>query len=88
MSRLAFRPAAAGDLERIWDRVAERNEAAAQRLIAWDDLGSLCPAVALADTYVAAVRLAALETGFTPRRFPQTCPFTIEELLDPDFLPN
>jgi hypothetical protein len=45
-------------------------------------------AAALADTYVAAVRLAALETGLPPRRFPPTCPFTIEELLDPDFLPN
>lgn len=51
---------------------------------------SLRPRVeaALADTDVAAVRLAALETGLTPRRFPQTSPFTIDQLLDPDFLPD
>jgi toxin ParE1/3/4 len=34
MNRLVFRPAASRDLEAIWDYVAERNEPAAERLIA------------------------------------------------------
>ena len=38
--------------------------------------------------YPKALRAAALETGLARERFPATCPFAIEDTLDPDFLPD
>jgi len=31
---------------------------------------------------------AARQTGLSPRIFPATCPFTVDEILDPDFFPE
>ena len=28
-----------------------------------------------------------IETGLPPSEFPSKCPFTVEQILDPDFLP-
>jgi hypothetical protein len=55
-----------------------------------DESPSLRPrvAAALPATYGAAVRLAALETGLARRTFPKTCPFTLEQVLDAEFLPQ
>jgi hypothetical protein len=36
----------------------------------------------------AAREQAAAETGLPKSRFPQTSPFTADQILDPDFLPN
>jgi len=41
----------------------------------------------LAGKYKDAVRLAVIETGLRPGRFPGECPFTVEQILDPEFLP-
>ena len=41
----------------------------------------------LSDVYRSAVKLAITETGLRPDRFPAQCPFTIEQILDEDFLP-
>lgn len=41
----------------------------------------------LADAYSRARRDAATETGISSARFPATIPFTVDQLLDPDFLP-
>lgn len=46
------------------------------------------PAKALAEEYANAVPEAVDETGLAEDAFPATCPFTIEQILDPDFLPN
>lgn len=46
------------------------------------------PAKALAEEYAIAVLDAADETGLPESTFPAACPFTIEEILDSDFLPD
>jgi hypothetical protein len=33
------------------------------------------------------VREEAAETGLRAATFPKTCPYTIDQVLDPDFLP-
>ncbi len=38
--------------------------------------------------YAAAVRSAILETRMEPSSFPLSCPFTVEEILNPDFYPE
>jgi hypothetical protein len=39
------------------------------------------------DNYEKAVRRAIVETGLARDRFPNECPFTLEQILDPEFLP-
>jgi len=41
----------------------------------------------LAVNYEFAVRRAVRETGLPRSRFPSECPFTVEQILDPEFLP-
>lgn len=41
----------------------------------------------LSDNYAKAVRLAMIETELPPTHFPAECPFTVEQILDPEFLP-
>ena len=42
----------------------------------------------LADCYQDAIRKAAKETGLPVSTFPPECPFTQEQILDPDFFPQ
>lgn len=44
------------------------------------------PAEILQRQYRAAMRLAALETGLPEERFSKTCPFSVSDVLNPDFL--
>ncbi|MBB3997371.1 DUF29 domain-containing protein [Aureimonas pseudogalii] len=55
-----------------------------------DDSPSLrtFPAAILADLYDLAVMSATKETQMPRSVFPATCPFGIEEILDPEFLPE
>ncbi len=46
------------------------------------------PTQALAECYEIARLKAAGETGLPEDAFPAACPFTIEQILDPDFLPE
>jgi hypothetical protein len=39
-------------------------------------------------TKMARPRTGAAETGLSKSRFPQTSPFTVEQALDPEFLPD
>jgi hypothetical protein len=50
---------------------------------------SLLPKICdyLVENYKDAVRLAVIETGLSLGRFPGECPFTVEQILDPAFLP-
>jgi DNA-binding transcriptional regulator YdaS (Cro superfamily) len=45
------------------------------------------PAEVLDEEYATAVGRAAAEAGLARETFPSECPFTIEQVLDPDFLP-
>lgn len=42
----------------------------------------------LADAYRDAVKLAATETGLLERDFPETCPFSIAEILNESWMPD
>ena len=46
------------------------------------------PTECLADAYTDARKLAALETGLSLGRFPEACPFSIEQVLDEAWLPR
>jgi hypothetical protein len=41
----------------------------------------------LTSDYQFAVRLAAIDTGLPKSHFPAGCPFTVDQILDPEFLP-
>ena len=41
----------------------------------------------LPGNYASAVRRAVGQTDLAPSRFPNQCPFTVEQILDPEFLP-
>jgi len=41
----------------------------------------------LAGNYKSAVRLAVVETGLPKIQFPGECPFTVDQILDPEFHP-
>ena len=40
------------------------------------------------DAYPDALKVAVSETGFPKSTFPESCPYTIEQLLDEDFYPD
>ncbi|MFN3546027.1 MAG: DUF29 domain-containing protein [Mesorhizobium sp.] len=46
------------------------------------------PGKALSEEYGNARLTAADETGLPENAFPAACPFTVEQILDPDFLPD
>jgi hypothetical protein len=46
------------------------------------------PAERLADAYRYARRVVAIETDLPQATFPETCPWTIEQVLDDAFLPE
>lgn len=46
------------------------------------------PATILAEEYAVMRLLAAGETDLPDERFPEVCPFTIEQILDPSFQPD
>jgi len=45
-------------------------------------------AAALDEMYPRAVRRASSETGLPASEFPETCPFTLDQVLDEGFLPE
>jgi hypothetical protein len=45
-------------------------------------------AQSIAEIYPDAVGLASTETGLDLNRFPPECPYTFDQLLDPDYLPD
>jgi hypothetical protein len=47
----------------------------------------MIPAQDLADAYEDARKLAATETGLPFKTFPVDCPYTIEQILNEDWLP-
>jgi hypothetical protein len=46
------------------------------------------PAAVIENAYLAARLLAAKETGIDFTLFPEDCPFTVEQVLDEEFLPK
>jgi hypothetical protein len=69
------------------DSIAEQRIRIQRRLRLSPSLSPYLPQ-AIEETYADAVELAADETGLAQGVFPVHCPYTPEELLDRDFLPN
>ncbi|MDY6994666.1 MAG: DUF29 domain-containing protein [Pseudomonadota bacterium] len=42
----------------------------------------------IAYAYPKAVKFAVKETGLSPQTFPQSCPYSLEQILDEDFYPE
>ena len=57
------------------------------RLIAYGPSLRAFPASILDECYTDARRRAVVDTGLTLATFPEHCPFAIEEVLDPEWLP-
>jgi len=72
---------------RSWERTIAGQRVKLEQVL--DDSPSLRQKIAagLRDNYAKAVHLAAIETGLTLDQFPAECPFTVEQILDPEFLP-
>ena len=67
--------------------VREQRRRIARRLLASPSLAGY-PAEVLAEEYADARFSAADETGLAVTAFPEMCPFTIDQALDPDFWPE
>lgn len=67
--------------------VVEQRRRIARRLRESPSLKSH-PAEVLEEEYGTAVLYAADETGLPVSAFPARCPYTVEQVLDPDFLPG
>lgn len=65
-------------------------DARLQLQLALDDSPSLrgYPAEQLAVCYHKARRAAARQTGLAPERFPEQCPFSLDDVLNEDWLPD
>jgi len=72
---------------RSWERTIAGQRVKLEQVL--DDSPSLRLRIAngLRAAYAKAVHLAAIETGLALDQFPADCPFTVEQILDPEFLP-
>lgn len=70
-----------------WRRTVREQRRQIERLLARNPSLRGLPREALPDVYRDAVWTAADETRLAEAAFPATCPFTIEDILDPDFEP-
>jgi len=70
-----------------WERTIAGQRIKLEQVL--DDSPSLRPKAEakLGAHYSQALQLAAIETGIPIGRFPEACPFSVEQILDPDFLP-
>ena len=77
-----------GRRSKSWQRTLIEQRKRARRLLG--DSPSLEPKLPalLPDAYDSALRWAADETGMDERDFPQTCPYSVEQVLDGDFYPD
>ena len=67
--------------------IREQRGRIARRIAASPSLTAY-PGEILAEEYAYAVPDAATETGLSEQTFPATCPFTIEQVLDANWLPE
>lgn len=70
-----------------WRLSIENGRQGVEKIL--DDSPSLRPTlpVVIDKAYSYARRSAAVETGLGKEKFPPSCPFTLEEILDDSFLP-
>jgi len=73
---------------RSWERSIVEHRQRIERLLKKNP--SLKPhlVTAVTEEYAGARRLAAVETSLPRATFPETCPWTVEQILDHDFFPE
>ena len=71
-----------------WSKTVKLQRREIAKLLA--EMPSLKPAlsVSLREAYQGSVLRASLETGEPEASFPASCPFTLDEILDQEFLPD
>jgi hypothetical protein len=70
-----------------WRRTITAQRARIDRLLQQNPGFQQKIAAHLTGNYRDAVSLAVIETGLLRDRFPAECPYTVEQLLDPEFVP-
>jgi hypothetical protein len=77
-----------GRMSKSWRRtMAEQRRRISRLLLTAPSLRPLLEQE-VADAYAYAVRHTCSETGLPASTFPGSCPWTTEQILDPDFLPG
>ena len=73
---------------RSWSNTIRVQRISLQKLLR--DSPSLAPRLPglIDDAYSTARLEASTETGLKESTFPETCPFTLEQILDPGYWPN
>jgi len=76
-----------GERSRSWERSIAGQRIEIDQVL--EDSPSLRTRVqsGLPRNYEKSVQLAAIETALPHSKFPTECPFTVEQILDPEFLP-
>jgi hypothetical protein len=76
-----------GKKSRSWERTIASQRTELGQLL--EDSPSLRVSIQpnLRHIYQKSVQLAVLDTGLPNSQFPSECPFTVEQILDPEFLP-
>jgi hypothetical protein len=79
-----YQPGARGP---SWQRTIRAQRKAIARVVADSPSLKSYPKAMITELYDAARLAASAETGIDFTLFPEDCPFTAEQILDPDFLP-
>ena len=73
---------------RSWESTIDLQRGEIRQLFRWSPSLQRALPELLPEVYVDAVRQARIETDLPDKSFPRECPFTPEQILDPDFLPG
>jgi hypothetical protein len=84
----AYQPQQRPRYGRSWRRSLRQARAAISDLIEESPSLQDYPAQRLTLAYQRALRLAANDTGLPLAAFPEACPWSLEQILDEDFLPE
>lgn len=71
-----------------WSRSIDEHRERIADLIGESPSLAPLPREVLAEQYARARRTALKETGLSAKQLPESCPFTVEQVLDPDYWPE
>ncbi len=74
--------------QKRWRSTIDTERVELRRLFRQSPSLRRCMPESLPEVYRDAVRAAGIETGLASRSFPGDCPFSVEQILDNDFLPD
>jgi hypothetical protein len=71
-----------------WNDSIEEHRDRILRIVKDSPSLGMTPRDVLPEEYVRARRKALRDTKLPPKRVPESCPFTVEQVLDPEFFPD